>query len=187
MAVITSSQYHALVASVIFTLCGSAACLLLASWPKARRPGQLPWRRWAWHVPRRHAAVLAVLRTEHRTRPGGAGLPGREIARRSGSRCAPAVLRRLTEVGWTERTRHPGITPYHMARSGYRLTPGGWTGSARVIGAHLPGEVEALQEAASTVWPPPGRHSAPVLPDWHPSAPHAVIRPVSLTDVRQRD
>ena len=197
MAVITFAQYHALVAAVLFTLATAAACLLAMAWPRARRPGQLPWRRWAWHVPRRHAAVLAVLRQDYRDRPG-AGLAGREVERRSGSRCTRAVLARLTEAGWAERTRHPGITPYHMSQAGYRLTAAGWAASARVPGAHLPGEVEALQEQALAAgragfipdFPPRGRHYAPgglVLPPGHPSAPRPVIGGNGLTDVRPRD
>jgi hypothetical protein len=169
---LTSGQYHVILVSVLFSLTCAAGCLLAIMGPRPRRPGQLPWRRWRRRVPDRHAAVLAVLRSYHLDRPDGPGLSGREIESRSGQRCARKVLRRMTECGWAERSRHPGITPYHMARSGYRLTPAGWTGTARLAGAHLPGEVEELQGRLDAErWAPRGRHSGPVLPDWHPSGP----------------
>lgn len=176
MAVISSSQYHAMVASIAFTLVSAGGCLLLLLGPRRRRPGQLPYRRWARLVPRRHAAVLAVLREDCRYRPDGPGLSGWEIERRAGVRCTRAVLRRLTETGWAERTRHPGITPYHIGRSGYRLTPDGWTATSRLTGPHLPGEVEALQDQLFEAQLPRGAHrsTVPALPDWHPSAPQRV-------------
>ena len=173
--IFTTGQYHALVAAVVFTLAASLFLLLLAVWPRPRRPGELPWRRWARHVPRRHAAVLAVLRSDPGCLPYGLGLPGREIARRSGRRCTDKVLRRMTEAGWAERARHPGITPYHMARSGYRLTEAGLTGTSRAPGAHLAGEAGDLTQAL-TVLLPRGRHAGPDLPPGHPSAPHPIVR-----------
>lgn len=183
MAVITSSQYHAMAASVVFTLVASGSCLLAIALPRPRHPGQLPYRRWARLVPRRHAAVLAVLRDDYWTRPGGAGLPGREVERRSGARCTHAVLRRLTETGWAERPVYPGITPYHMARSGYRLTEAGWAGTGRVTGAHLPGETEEMMAAWAGTR---GRHRMPDLPPGHPSAPNAVI-PIKPECTQERE
>lgn len=174
MGYITAGQYHMMVASVVFTLVAAGGCLLVTALPRPRRPGQLPYRRWRRLVPRRHAAVLAVLRDYARTHPDGRGLGIREIERRSGSRCTRAVLRRMTEAGWAERSCHPGITPYHMARAGYRLTDAGWTGTARLTGAHLPGEVEELM-ASVYAFCARGRHRTD-LPPGHPSAPNAVIR-----------
>jgi hypothetical protein len=174
MGYITSGQYQALVAGLVFTLVTSGACLLCTALPRPRRPGQLPYRRWRRLVPRRHAAVLAVLRDYYRNYPDGTGLGAREIERRAGVRCTRAVLRRLTETGWAERSSHPGITPYHMGRAGYRLTEAGWTGTGRLTGAHLPGEAEELMAALYESFTR-GRHRLDLPPD-HPSAPHAVIR-----------
>jgi hypothetical protein len=169
VAVITSSQYHALVASVVLTLVTSGICLLLSVLPRARRPGQLPWRRWHRLVPARHAAVLAVLREDYRAgrRPG---TPGREIERRSGTRCAPAVLRRMCETGWAERISRPGRTSYHMSRTGYRLTPAGWAGTAMLPGAHLAGEIAMLEDQVTELIE---RQDELQLPPGHPSGPIA--------------
>jgi len=187
VAVITSSQYLALVVSVLFSLACAAGCLLLLALPRARVHGQLPYRRWARRVPRRHAAVLAVLREYHLAHPDGRGLSGWEIGRRSGRRCSRAVLRRMTEAGWAEHSRYPGITPYHIASTGYRLTPAGWTGTARVPGAHLPGEIEELQDQLDAArWISRGRHSGPVLPDGHPSSPDVVAGPISEVCMPER-
>jgi len=172
---ITPGQYHALTAAVITALAAVAFLLLMSCMPRPRRHGELPWRRWARHVPRRHAAVLAVLRSDPGCLPYGLGLPGREIARRSGRRCTDKVLRRMIEAGWAERARHPGITPYHMARSGYRLTEAGLIGTARAPGAHLAGEVEELTQAMTGLMPR-GRHSGPALPPGHPSAPYPIAQ-----------
>jgi hypothetical protein len=185
VAYITGSQYHTLVTAVVVTLASSGACLAAVALPRPRRPGQLPYRRWHRLVPRRHAAVLAVLREYSRQHGDGTGLSIREIERRSGARCTQAVLRRLVETGWAERSCHPGITPYHMARSGYRLTQAGLTGTGRLTGAHLPGEAEELL-AALAAYCARGRHRAPDLPPGHPSAPNPVIR-TGLTEVRPRD
>ena len=158
VAVITSSQYHALVASVAFTLVTSGACLLALALPRPRHHGQLPWRRWRRHVPARHAAVLAVLREDYRRQ---APVSGWEAERRSGARCTRAVLRRLTEAGWAERVTRPGETPYHMARIRYRLTPGlGWhRDDAR--GAPGRGDRHAGGPAGR-----PRPSCRPALPDW---------------------
>jgi hypothetical protein len=180
VAVVSPSSYHILAVSVVFSLASAGSCLLLIALPRARVHGQLPWRRWARRVPPRHAAVLAVLREYYRAHPGGPGLSGWEIERRAGTRCALAVLRRMTECGWAERSHHPGITPYHMSRTRYRLTAAGWVGTARVPGPHLAGEIEELQgqlDAARRY--PRGRHHGPDLPDWHPSSPNAVVRPIT--------
>jgi hypothetical protein len=180
VAVVTASQYRALVVSVIFSLTCAGGCLLLISLPRARVHGQLPYRRWSRWVPRRHAAVLAVMREYHLAHPDGPGLSGWEIGRRSGRRCARAVLRRMTEAGWAGYSCRPGITAYHIASSRYRLTPAGWAGSARVAGPHLPGEIEELQgQLDEARWAPRGRHSGPVLPDGHPSSPNVVAGPIS--------
>jgi len=172
---ITPGQYHALTAAVITALAAVAFLLLMSCMPRPRRHGELPWRRWSRHVPRRHAAVLAVLRSDPRCLPSGPGLPSREIARRSGRRCTGKVLQRMTEAAWAERACHPGITPYHMARSGYRLTQAGLTGTSRAPGAHLAGEAGDLTQVMTWVLPR-GRHAGPDLPPGHPSAPYPIAQ-----------
>jgi hypothetical protein len=196
---ITSDQYHALIFALAFTLfLALITSLALMARPRRRSLGQLPWRRWARRVPARHARVLGVLREQYRYHPGR-GLGQREIARRAAYGGAPVVIRRMCEVGWAERTAEPSRTPYYTGRSGYRLTRAGWEATSQLPGAHLPADLAALERgvrdlAATTgiaaVRPAPPHTShrlveqmtqavRPDLPDWHPSAAHQVMNPIT--------
>jgi hypothetical protein len=184
VSVLTGGQYHVIVAALLFTLATSSSVLLVMALPRPRRPGQLPYRRWRRHVPRRHAAVLAVLRDYYRWHGQSGWLAVTDITRRSRCRDTRSVLRRLCETGWAERVTESGATPWVMGRAGFRLTPAGWKGSVAVCGAHLPAELHALHNQGQrpgggrpdTPPPPlgppaPRRWAGPDLPPGHPSAP----------------